>query len=231
MFVNCKFIDSLILYISIHLLNIQKVLSDIINNTNWEFVVAILAMITGIYSIYSQIRYNRLTFKPIPVILKYNFNNRVKVLFWNKGNGPLFIKSFKIAQKHSLIDVVPLETRKLTYVNFISTVVGRVISPSENLNLLEFMIKLDETGKPIEAYETALSKIKESINGLVISIEYTNIYGNKYHYSCEKLDFGNLVKESDSMRKIRGKQEKRAREKMGKTKENTSLIKDLFNRK
>jgi len=160
-------------------------LNEIINNTNWEFVVAILAMITGVYSIYSQIRYNRLTFKPIPVILKYNFNNRVKVLFWNKGNGPLFIKSFTIegkTEKYNLINVVPLETRKLTFVNFISTVVGRVISPSENLNLLEFEIKLDESGKPIEGYENALSKIKQSLNGLVISVEYTSIYGNKYHY-------------------------------------------------
>jgi len=201
---------------------------DFINTTNWEFIVAILAIITSVYSIYSQRIHNRLTFKPLPVILKFNFNNRVKVMLWNKGNGPLFITSFKVLEAESLIDVVPIETRKLTFVNFISTIRGRVVSPSENLNLLEFMVRLDESQQPIDGYETALEKIKKSLNGIVIYIEYKNIYGNKYKYSCEKLDFGNLVNEKHSIRKINEAQLKRKNENQKPLVKKTSIFKRFY---
>ena len=174
-----------------------------INSLNWEFYVALFAIITSVFSIYTQRAHNKLTFKPIPLVLKYNYNNRIKILLWNKGTGPLFIKSFKVEDKTNLIDFVPIETRQLTYVDFVSNLNGRVISPTDSLNLLEFKIREDDSGNTIEGYEEALKKIKKSLDGVYISIEYTNIYKNKLFYKSEKFDFGNLVNEDHSVRKIK----------------------------
>lgn len=203
-------------------------MTDFINNANWEFIIAVLAIVTSVYSIYSQRAHNRLTFKPIPVLLKYNYNNRIRILLWNKGNGPLYIKSFKARNKRSLIDIVPIKTRQLTYVDFISAPIGRVIAPSENLNLIEFKIREDENGEQIEGYEEALRKIKKSLDGLVVYIEYSNIYNDKLYYQSEELDFENLVNEEHSVRKIIKTQAERENKKKITTVKKPNFFKRLF---
>ena len=121
---------------------------------------------------------------------------------WNKGTGPLFIKTFTVEDKNSLIDLMPIETRKLTYVEFIDTISGRVITPGDNLNILEFKIREDENGKPLKDYEKTLEKIKQTLDGVTIYIEYTNIYKDLMKYYSPQLDFGSLVKEDQSVDKI-----------------------------
>ncbi len=192
---------------------------EFINNVNWEFIVATLAIITSVFAIYTQRSHNKLTFKPIPIIQKYNYNNRIKILLWNKGTGPLFIKSFIIRDKdgniikvahgetnenaHGFMDLVPVETRKLLFVEFINNPTNRVIAPTESLNMIEFKIRNDDSGHTVEDYDKALKKIKTSLDRVVVHIKYSNIYKNKKDYISQKLIFDNLVNEEHSVRKIK----------------------------
>jgi hypothetical protein len=200
---------------------IQKIilLIEFINNANWEFIVAIFAIITSVFAIYTQRAHNKLTFKPIPIIQKYNYNNRIKILLWNKGTGPLFIKSFIIKDKndniikvahglsdenaHGFMDLVPVETRKLLFVEFINDPTGRVIAPAESLNMIEFKIRDDDSNNTETDYNKALEKIKTSLDRVVVHIMYSNIYKNKNIYVSQKLIFDNLVNEEQSVRKIK----------------------------
>lgn len=192
---------------------------EFINNVNWEFIVATLAIVTSVFAIYTQRLHNKLTFKPIPIIQKYNYNNRIKILLWNKGTGPLFIKSFIIKDKdgniikvahgksnenaQGFMDLVPVETRKLLFVEFINNPTDRVIAPTESLNMIEFKIRDDDLRHTVEDYEKALKKIKTSLDRVVVHIKYSNIYRNKKEYISQKLIFDNLVNEEHSVRKIK----------------------------
>ncbi len=192
---------------------------EYLNGLNWEFYVALTAIITSVFSIYTQRAHNRLTFKPIPIIQKYNYNNRIKILLWNKGTGPLFIKSFiikdvngntlKVANSfsekdaHCFMDIVPIETRQLTYVNYIDNTIDRVIAPTEFLNMIEFKIRDDDSRYATEDYDKALKKIKTALNQVVVHIEYSNIYKNQKTYISQIIDFDNLVNEEHSVRKIK----------------------------
>jgi hypothetical protein len=181
-------------------------------NSNGELIVAAMAILLSIWSMIVQRNHNRKTYKPIPVLIKYNYNNSVKILLWNKGNGPMFIVSVQVQGEKSLIDLMPEETRKFTYVEYIDSLPGRVISPGENLNLLEFKIREDEQNKPIEGYSEALRKIKLSLNGVNVHMKYTNIYKDKMVFISQKLDFGNLADENASIDEIKAWKEKKKRE-------------------
>ena len=192
---------------------------DYINSINWEFFVALAAIITSVFAIYTQRAHNRLTFKPIPIIQKFNYNNRLKILLWNKGTGPMFIISFTIKdvrgnsvkvansmsekEAHGFMDIVPIETRQLAYVDFISNPIERVVAPTESLNMIEFKIRDDDSKHTVADYDQALKKIKKSLHNVVVHIEYSNIYKNKKTYISQVIDFDNLVNEVHSVRKIK----------------------------
>ncbi|GEM_PF-6662333 len=50
-----------------------------------ELIVAGIAMVMSLVSLWHQRNHDRLTYKPLPVIIKYNYNNRVLIRLWNKG--------------------------------------------------------------------------------------------------------------------------------------------------
>jgi hypothetical protein len=167
-----------------------------------EIIVAFVAVCMSVFSLYMQRRHNILTYKPIPFITKYNYKDRVLVRLWNKGNGPLIIKSLKIKDKDSLIALMPAETRKFTYVEYIDNLRDRVITPGDSLNLLEFKVREDDERYSPEEYLKILGLIKATLNTEIIDLEYKNIYQNVKKFSCDKLRFDNLINEDDSVEEI-----------------------------
>jgi len=170
-------------------------MNEFLCNINWELIIATIAIIVSVFSIYTQRKHNRLSFKPIPVVVKYNYTNVLRVRLWNKGTGPFIIKSFKVKDEQSLIDVMPQETKKFTFVEFIDNFQERAISPNDTLNMLEFKIRKDKNGKVIEGYQEAFNTIKKSLNGLEIHIEFEDVYGNIMNYKSDPLDFGEVFDE------------------------------------
>ena len=127
--------------------------------------------------------------------MKYNYTNVLRVRLWNKGTGPFIIKSFKVKGEQSLIDVMPQETKKFTFVEFIDNFHERAISPNDTLNMLEFKIRKDKNGKVIEGYQKTFDTIKKTLNGLEIYIEFEDVYGNLMNYKSDPLDFGEVFDE------------------------------------
>lgn len=157
---------------------------------NWELVIASTAIIVTLYTLYNQRRHNKLSFKPIPVIVTYNYLNVIRVKIWNKGTGPLIIKSFKVKGKNNLIELMTPQIMRLTFVEFIKDLKGRAISPNDSLNIFEFKVRADKKNIPIPKYVKNIQDIRVLINGLEIHIEYEDIYGTKMSYKSEPLDFG-----------------------------------------
>ena len=170
---------------------------------NFEIIVAFLAVVMSVWSLLHQRQHDKLTYKPIPVVIKYNYNDRVLVRLWNKGNGPMFIKSFQAGNKDSLIALMPLETRKLTYMEFVDTLPDRIIVPGDSLNLLEFKVRTDDQRYTPEKYMETLNVIKRTLHGVEVHLRYANIYKDVMLYESKKLNFGNLVDESKSIDEIK----------------------------
>ncbi len=166
---------------------------EFISNINWELIIASIAILVSAFSIFTQRKHNKLTFKPIPVVVKYNYTNVLRVKIWNKGTGPLIIKSLAVKNKNSLIDLMPIETREFTFVEFIDNFKNRAISPNDSLNMLEFKLRTNNKGEILEGYEGAFSKIRNTLDGLKICIEYTDIYGNLMNYTSDSLVFGKVI--------------------------------------
>lgn len=169
-------------------------MGEIINNINWEFIIAIVAILISIYSIYIQRRHNTLTYKPIPVVVKYNYTNHISVKIWNKGTGPLIIKSVNIDDSKNLIDVLPKKVRRFKFVEYINDFRDRTISPNSNLNMIEFKIRNNH--KQEEAsYAKALTLIKKQLDKKVIKIVYFDIYNNQMSYNSYPLNFSDAKDE------------------------------------
>ena len=183
-------------------------MEEFLRNLNWELVVtsilAACAIGISVYSLHTQRKHNKLTFRPIPVIVTYNYISVIRVMLWNKGNGPLLIKSLKatkgIEEKKNLIGLMPKIQSGLRYVDFIRDFKDRALSPNDSLNLLEFKIRCDnENGKSMAEYEIALKTIKDKLNQTIIEIEYTDIYNEVINQKyIKKLDFGVTFDEENS---------------------------------
>jgi hypothetical protein len=118
---------------------------DFFCDINWELIIASIAIGISIITLLFQRKHNKLTFKPIPVLVKYNYIDTLRVRIWNNGNGPLIIKSI-IAEKDNikksnLKDFIPPLPNGIYYVDFITDFDNRAIAPGESLRMIEFKNK------------------------------------------------------------------------------------------
>ena len=164
-------------------------MNDLIYNTNWEFIIALIAIAISLYSIYLQRKHNTLAYNPIPVIVKYNYSSHLSIKVWNKGTGPLIIQSVKIANFSNLIDIIPIKHKELKFVEYINDFRGRAITPNDNLNMIEFKIRFDKSKKQIKEYDIALENIKNVLHNKIIEITYTDIFNNSKIYTSTPLNF------------------------------------------
>lgn len=163
-------------------------MGEIINNINWEFIIAIIAILISVYSIYIQRRHNTLTYKPIPVVIKYNYTNHISVKIWNKGTGPLIIKPVYVDDSKNLIDILPKKVRRFKFVEYINDFRDRTISSNSYLNMIEFKIRNNDKQEE-GSYTNALTLIKKQLDKKVIKIVYFDIYNNKMSYNSYPLNF------------------------------------------
>ncbi|MBM1107481.1 hypothetical protein JQC67_15105 [Aurantibacter crassamenti] len=163
-------------------------MNTFLDNINWEFILAILAIAISIYSILLQRKHNTLSYKPIPVIVKYNYSSHISVKLWNKGTGPLIIKSVEVDKFQNLVDSLSLNIKTFVFVEYINDFRERAISSNDYLNMIEFKIRYDESKTP-EEYEIALQEIKNELHEKIITLIYTDIFNNYNTYKSIPLNF------------------------------------------
>jgi hypothetical protein len=153
---------------------------------NWELVIAFTAILIGIYSLYTQRKHNILSFKPIPLIVRHNYLNIIRVRINNKGTGPLIIKSVSTekdsVKANNLKDLMPKRPKELSFVEFIKDFEDRAISPGEYITMIEFKIR-DKN------YKDYFNQLKIALNNTKITLFYTDIYNSKFKYFKE-IKFG-----------------------------------------
>jgi hypothetical protein len=171
-------------------------MNELLCNINWELIIASIAICISILTMFFQRQHNKLSVKPIPTLVKYNYINVLRVRIWNKGTGPLIIKSL-IAEKNgvrkdNLRDFLPNLPIGIYYYEYILDFENRAIYPGESINLLEFH-------KKQEKYYEWFEKIKEILNGISITIKYESVYGDSRTLKLKTLKFGPTTHEEISL--------------------------------
>lgn len=162
-------------------------MKDILNEINWELVIATIAIAISVMTMIFQMRHNKLSVKPIPLLVKGNYINVIRVRLWNKGAGPLIIKSLTAEKngirKNSIREFMPDLPHGIYYYEYILDFENRAIYPGESINLLEFRKNKKEH---IDWY----NKIKDILNGMVVTLKYESVYEDIKTITFKKLEFG-----------------------------------------
>lgn len=144
--------------------------------TKAELIIALLAFGISIYSLLSQRKHNRLTFKPLAYILPVNYENKISVRILNQGTGPMIVTSFTARKEdkfvNNIIGLMPGLPRGMSYSTFLRKITERAIIPNEELNLFEF--RANDRRRSAQVW-----KIRQALHDIEINVTYENIYGDK----------------------------------------------------
>jgi hypothetical protein len=158
-------------------------------------LVAAIALLVAAFSIYlsfhtfrAQKTHNKLSVKPLPFIAVADYEDRLWVKLVNNGSGPLVVRSTEISglneKTTGLIERMPPMPNSLAWKSFTSGMVDRSILPTHEL----FFIDL--SGDPSNpTYVSYRNKCRAKLACLTVSIEYTDIYGDKFEPVRRTLDW------------------------------------------
>lgn len=161
----------------------------------WEFinenvdaialVVAAIALILTVWSVWVQRDHNKKSLRPYPDIGVANYENYLSVSFHNKGLGPLIITKVNIYKGqnllgNNLVDLMPDLPKGITWSDYIQRIEGRVLAPGEEKVLLELKGDDKKTN-----FKNARKLIRQSLKDLKVQIYYKGIYEDNFS-PCER---------------------------------------------
>lgn len=150
-----------------------------------EAIIAICACIVAYITYSSSKKHNYLSVKPIAYILPQDYENKICVIFQNKGTGPLITKSVKFindktkVEKKYLIDFMPVLVKEQKWNNF-SKSQKYILTPNEDKVLLEF-----SKTKKSKSFKKNKLLIRNALKDIRVVITYSGVYDE----NVETLDF------------------------------------------
>lgn len=168
-------------------------------------VIAIIAVFIAFFSLLSQRKHDRLTYKPIPRLHFIASPLSLRVSLQNKGNGPLLVKSstFRIREdKANYLKELLLRTNahfKTFYSLTGENIQAAVIPPGQDFILLEIANKSNLT----EVF-TKFTELLKDISEIKIFVEYTDIYERRQKEFTQDftLLIGQYQQNLESIRKV-----------------------------
>ena len=148
-------------------------------------VVALLAFIISLLSVFftwralkHQRTHNSLSVRPLPYITVGDYENALYVKIRNNGTGPLIVKSLMVpgAKDPSapLVTNMPALLPGVAWTNFVGATEGRSIPVGGEMVLLEL------SGPNLGGrFQLSRDKVREALGKLSLTLDYTDIYGNK----------------------------------------------------
>lgn len=162
----------------------MELFDDIMCNTELfiafiSFLVALFSMVFGIISLYIQRSHNKKSVLPLGFISLANYENLLRIKIINNGVGPLILKEIRTYKNNEEYKNYPIEwfeRDNITWSTFRKSLEGYSIAANGEIVLLEFKVDLSDKNS-IETRD----KIRERLKDLTISIEYYDVYNQKYN--------------------------------------------------
>ncbi len=148
-------------------------------------VVALLALLISVLSVFftwralkHQRTHNSLSVRPLPYITVGDYENAIYVKIRNNGTGPLIVKALSVPGASDpsapLVTNMPSLLPGVAWTNFTGATDGRSIPVGGEMVLLE-LSDANLGGR----FQLSRDKVREALGELSLTLEYTDIYGNK----------------------------------------------------
>lgn len=152
-------------------------------------VISVTALLFAAISLQFQRKHNRLSVRPIAMIILGDFENELAVHLQNKGTGPLIIKKLSITDQSgrtnkAIIDFFASDIYKVVWDVFVADIDGWAILPSETKTLIR--LKGDSEDKE---FVHSRDEIRKVLAQLQIELLYQDIYEKNMPKKVRKLDW------------------------------------------
>jgi len=180
---------------------VKQFLNDMLNKSDVfvasiSLLIAAASMLFGGISLIIQRSHNKKSLMPIGVINVANYENRLAISIINNGIGPMIIKkikTFKTSDPNISKDypIDWFQGENIGWVTYRKSMIDHAINSGKDAILLEF-----STSTTNENPEKIRDKIRETLSGLTLSIEYEGVYRKHCHLSRNLIWFSGISEQT-----------------------------------
>jgi hypothetical protein len=157
---------------------------------NWSNIIASLAFVLSMITLWQQRKHNRLTVRPLAYIEAGDYGNWVFVKVANNGTGPMIIKSIMVdGERKALYEALPDPERWGVYWRHVLVwhTTDRSVPAGGGLMLVDLS---RATNKKVskEAFDEARDAIRSALGAITVRVEYTDIYNKNQRPEERKLE-------------------------------------------
>ena len=143
------------------------------------FMASIISLTVSVKALKGQQKHNILSVRPIPEITVADYENSLRIKVRNNGNGPLFIKGFKVigsdSIKSSVIACMGALPNDRSWTHFATDLESRVVMPGQFLPLLELTELESES-----SFSECRDLCRSWLSGLECALTYSDLYATSF---------------------------------------------------
>ena len=153
------------------------------------FLISCISVRVSISTLRHQQRHDALSLRPLPEVTVADFETKLRIALRNNGVGPLLVTRLTAGDgattRDQILSWMPDDLPDhLTWSNFAGAVDGRSISPNNSILLLEL------TGDDQDPdFAQVRDRVRAALRGLIVAVEYTDIYNNGLPTYIKSLDW------------------------------------------
>lgn len=153
-----------------------------------SMVIAMIALLLSLYSICSQIKFNKKSIIPICDVVLGDYEECLFVKIKNVGLGTMIIDSVNCTNlrtgesENILVNLLPDVDQK--WEDFSGALEKKAVSADTEIYMMKICPKNDKIRKILRSY----------LQNISISVEYRDLYDKKYVYFRELSFFGRLLR-------------------------------------
>lgn len=136
--------------------------------------VSAIALVSSISFGYQQQKHNENSVRPLCQVLYYNRTDAINVAIINKGTGPLIVKSISCTDGNKAYEHL------CDFLFDYTDVVTRFVTASDKLILASDVADTVTLIHVKSNNQEVLSKAKQALKDVVITVTYCDIYGNVF---------------------------------------------------
>ena len=143
-------------------------------------VVSVASLAASIYFSWCARDHNRRSVKPLPFVYQADYEDRIAVVSYNNGTGPLILHKAEArdlidGRSGHLMDLIPEQPRGLIFTNFNRVEQIRAIRPGDHVDPLDLEISADRPRTV--AYR---DELRRALGNMTIELTYTDIYDTSF---------------------------------------------------
>jgi len=139
-------------------------------------LVSVVSIVIGVVSLWIQRKHNRLSVRPIGIIVLSDYENRLAIRVKNAGIGPMIVKSIETTNNQGTKKEYPIDWMPdgITWADFRRGLENHSITAGDSSVLLEYVLDPQDKDSALQR-----DKIRFVLKNLALHIRYSDVYGKE----------------------------------------------------